>query len=137
MNASSHRRLSPVPEHPLVADATARAVLRAIVDCESAGIAVLHGPLHLHVVASAAYLRMMGVSSALGMSLFDVVPVEAAPPHLVRSVVSTGESASVGPVLVRTRPPADGRYPAVSFTYMLASEGDRDTLVLLTTEAKS
>jgi hypothetical protein len=137
MTASFQRRPSPVPEHPLVADATARAVLRAIVDCDGAGFAILRGPLRLHVVASSAYLRMMGMPSALGASLFDIVPPDAAPHHVVLGVVTTGRSATVGPVLVRRRARADGRYPAVSFTYMLAADDGRDTLVLLTTESKS
>lgn len=119
-----------VPSHPLVADVAARAVLRAILDADIFGIALLRGPPWEHVMVNAQYDRLTGARSALGKSLDEVlgdaVPVSSS----LDGLVLRGCPLRVPEVHVdRSRVGAESGF--VSFTYLRSSEPETNAIVVL------
>ena len=119
-----------VPAHPLVADTAARAVLRAILDADVLGIALLRGPPWEHVMVNAQYERLTRSRSALGRSLEEVVGSAVPSATSLEGLVLHGRPIRVPEVRVD---PADvGDAPGfVSFTYLRASEPETDAIVVM------
>lgn len=119
-----------VPTHPLVADPVARAVLRAILDADVLGIALLRGHPWVHVMVNAQYDRLTGSRSALGRSLDEVVGSATPSPTSFDGLVLHGLLIRVPEVRVDA---AEVRAAPkfVSFTYVRALEPERDAIVVM------
>lgn len=117
-----------IPDHPLVSDAAARALLQALMNAELLGIALLRGPSHVHAMVNAKYESLMGCS-VLGRSIDDVLPRERSPAGLLRRVRD-----GHGPIVQRhiTLRDAD-RY--ITFTYHAVNELDGESILVLAEDA--
>lgn len=90
------------PEHPRVSDALARATLYALLESEAIGVALLRSGDWMHVMSSATYDALIGGGPALGRHASAVLP-DALISHVgLEDVVSTGRTADVPEVLLRT-----------------------------------
>jgi hypothetical protein len=115
MNADEERLA--IPEHPRVSDALARAVVQALLDADGIGVALLRSTDWAHVMTSATYERLVGVSATLELPLSDVVPERIASRAMLEAVVASGNAARPIDVLERT---ANGSPVSihVSFTFL-------------------
>lgn len=84
----------------LVSDSIARAVVVALAECESIGVAIVAPPRWEHVLASAAYESVLALDGALGRSMDEVVPGCAAMPDLLDDVARSGMAAFLASVEV-------------------------------------
>src|SRR5688572_17459782 len=78
-----------VPHHPLIGDAFARAVLDALVDSDSLGIALLRGRPWVHAMVNATYQRIVGRTPALGRTVASILPPILASDSFLDRVQST------------------------------------------------
>lgn len=119
-----------VPAHPLVADAAARAVLRAILDADILGIALLRGPPWEHVMVNGQYDRLTGSRSALGRSLDEVLREVVPSAACLEGLVHHGCPIRVPEIRVdRSHVGLESGF--VSFTYLRASEPESNAIVVL------
>jgi hypothetical protein len=108
----------PVPEHPRIADALARAVVQALLDADAVGIALLRSTDWAHVMTSATYERLVGVSATLGQPVADVLPERIVPRTMLEAVVATGKTARAADILERTGT-VDGSPTSVHVSFTL------------------
>lgn len=120
-----------VPSHPLISDALARALLRAFMDAELIGIALLRGPDHTHVMLNARYQSLAEGTAALGEPVRNAWPDRCAPPELLDEVLRTGEAQTIREVASKraTRPWAPPAH--VTLTYMRVEDDDGGALLVL------
>ncbi|MFO0619270.1 MAG: GAF domain-containing protein [Polyangiaceae bacterium] len=121
------------PQHPLVSDAVARALLRALMDAELLGIALLGGRDHVHAMLNARYQALAGDEPALGRKFADVFPLACAAPEWLEWVATPGAPGVVPRVAMAV---PDGvraevrRTLHVTFTF-LRVEGDAPYIAVL------
>jgi hypothetical protein len=65
-----------VPSHPLVSDATTRAIMHSLVESTSLGMALLGGRPWAHELVNLTYERFVGRSETLGRDVTGVLPPE-------------------------------------------------------------
>src|SRR5581483_12518111 len=103
-SARARRRAHVTPNHPLVSDAAARALLQALMNAELLGVALLRGPSHVHAMLNAKYESLMGCP-VLGRSLEELLPGERSPSAILERV-----HEGHGPALQRQVPLNDGEH---------------------------
>lgn len=77
-----------------VSDVLARAVLAALLDSASVGVALVRSDDGSHMMASATYERLLGVSGIVGRPLSDVLPASVAPRSILDAVASSGDATT-------------------------------------------
>lgn len=120
-----------VPAHPLISDGLARALLRAFMDAELVGIALLRGPAHTHVMLNARYQSLAEGTAALGEPISSAWPARCAPPELLAEVLQTGEAQTIREIASRraAKPWAPPAY--VTLTYMRVEDDQGGALLVL------
>lgn len=113
-----------IPNHPLVSDAAARALLQALMNAELLGVALLRGPSHVHAMVNAKYESMMG-RPVLGCSLEEFLPANQSPSALLQRVRD-----GHGPVVQHEIPLNDGEH-YVTFTYHPVDETGGESILVL------
>ena len=117
LDAPTNAADKPVPAHPRISDALARAVVDALLDSTSIGVALVRSVDWLHAMTSATYERLVGQIAPPGRPLYDVLPESIAPRATLEAVVATGNAATS--VLERTRTVGGSPIPVhVRFTFL-------------------
>lgn len=88
-------------EQPRVADDLARAVVQSLLESDGVGIALLRATDWTHVLASAAYERLVGKTDTLGCRVGDVLPRSVAPHSTLELVAASGAASGSPQPLVR------------------------------------
>jgi GAF domain-containing protein len=107
------------------AECDARPVVRALMDAEVVGIALVRGAAHLHVIANAKYAALAG-GSVFGRPLRDVIP--GVPEIVLKGVLEGGGSAPLREVV--TARVAGQPVRRVTFTFHAVS-GDATAILVL------
>jgi hypothetical protein len=131
-DAPAKGEVGAVPAHPRVSDAIARAMLEALLDSPSIGIALVCSKDWSHVMTSAAYERLVAAPAALGRPLYEVLPESIASRAKLEAVVATGDAATT--VLERTNAVGASPMPMhVRFTFLAVPRvtPDSDGLLVL------
>ena len=103
-----------------VSDATARAVLLALAECDSIGVAIVAPPRWEHVLASAAYESVLDWEGALGKSIVEIAPACAAMPEILDDVARSGMAAFLASIEVGSR--TAGRHASLALLPLTLAE---------------
>jgi hypothetical protein len=105
--------ITPSPASAFPYEGASRPLVRAIMDSEIVGIALVRGVAHLHVMANAKYATLVGErAGVIGRPLREVI--RAVPEIVLKGVLEGGGGASVRDVLT-TQPNAPARYATFTF----------------------